>query len=123
MIVVDVGTGLWKLANPRIIKRQGSCVLEEGCLSFPEVFITIRRSKKVTVTSLNEKGERLKFEAEGLLARAIQHEIEHLQGKLIIDYASLKNRWIYRKKLKELKQGSKYAKMPKSERKSYTVQL
>jgi peptide deformylase len=121
LIVIDVGEGLWKLANPRIIKRQGSSLLEEGCLSFPGVFFPIRRAKKITVSSLNEKGEQLKFEADGLLARTLQHEIEHLKGILIIDHASLKNRWVCRKKIKDLKERSKHAKVSEPERKSRTL--
>ena len=89
MIVVDVGTGLYKLINPKITKKQGSGVMEEGCLSVPGVCIKIKRAKKVLIKALDDTGKPVTIEAEDLLARVFQHEIDHLKGKLIVDYASL----------------------------------
>lgn len=88
LVVVDIGDGLLKLVNPVIIKKEGSETLEEGCLSVPEAVIKVKRAKKITVEYLNEKGEAMTMTAEGLLARVIQHEIDHLLGKLIVDYLS-----------------------------------
>ncbi len=86
LAVVDVGSGLFKLVNPVIDKKEGSEVMEEGCLSVPEWCIKVRRSRKITVNYLNEDGNVSQLRAEGLLSRAIQHELDHLSGKLIIDH-------------------------------------
>lgn len=88
LAVIDIGDGLIKLINPAIIKKEGCETLEEGCLSVPDAAIRIKRAKKVTVEYLDENGEELKLVARGLLARVLQHEIDHLMGKLIVDYLS-----------------------------------
>lgn len=86
LAVIDVGNGLIKMINPVIVKKDGILTEEEGCLSVPGVTVKVKRAKKVVVNFLNEAGECLSLEADGLLARAIQHEVDHLCGKLIIDY-------------------------------------
>ncbi len=86
LAVIDTGDGLIKLINPVILKREGSQISEEGCLSVPGECIKIRRSKIVTISFLNENGEPSRIKGEGLLAKAIQHELDHLSGKLILDY-------------------------------------
>lgn len=74
------------LINPKITRKSwGKEICEEGCLSFPGKFIPIKRSKKVTVKAFNRKGEKTILKAEGLLARALQHEIDHLDGILFIE--------------------------------------
>ncbi|MCG2808734.1 MAG: methionyl-tRNA formyltransferase [Candidatus Portnoybacteria bacterium] len=74
------------LINPKIVKTSfRKIVLEEGCLSLPNISIPIKRHSKITVQALNEKGEPIKIKTEGLAARIIQHEIDHLEGILIID--------------------------------------
>ncbi|MEI6587728.1 MAG: peptide deformylase [Candidatus Moraniibacteriota bacterium] len=74
------------LINPQIISKSwGKEISEEGCLSFPGQFIPVKRSKKVKVTALNKSGKEICIEAEGLLARALQHEIDHLDGILYIE--------------------------------------
>ena len=88
LAVIDVGKGLIKMANPVIVKKDGVEVNEEGCLSVPNAAIKVKRAKKVVVSFLDEKGQTAQIEADGLLARAIQHELDHLSGKLIIDYLS-----------------------------------
>ncbi len=88
LIVVDIGDGLLKLANPKIIKRQGSQVVQEGCLSFPGICIKVRRAKQVWLEALDENNCPLKLAAKDLFACVLQHEIDHLKGKLIVDYAS-----------------------------------
>ncbi|MDD5174319.1 MAG: peptide deformylase [Candidatus Omnitrophota bacterium] len=88
MIVVDIGDGLKKMINPVISKREGRVAQEEGCLSVPEKCVNVKRSKKIVVDYLNEDGQAIRVSAEGLLARVVQHEIDHLFGKLILDYLS-----------------------------------
>lgn len=88
MAVIDVGDGLYKLVNPRIIKKEGKQSSEEGCLSIPGASVNINRAKKVEVNALNEMGEPVTLRAEGLMACCLQHEIDHLNGKTIFDYAS-----------------------------------
>ena len=88
LAVIDIGDGLIKLINPVIVKKDGSETQEEGCLSIPEAVVKVKRAKKVVVEYMNERGEALKINAEGLLARVLQHELDHLSGKVIIDYLS-----------------------------------
>lgn len=88
LAVIDIGEGLIKLINPIIVKKEGCESQEEGCLSIPEAAIKVKRAKKVAIEYLNEHGEAVKIVAQGLLARVLQHEIDHLYGKLIIDYLS-----------------------------------
>jgi peptide deformylase len=71
--------------NPRIISAEGSESQEEGCLSLPEVWVPISRAERVVVKAYTIRGEQIQIEAEGLHARAWQHEIDHLNGTLIID--------------------------------------
>jgi peptide deformylase len=99
LVVIDIGEGLIKLVNPAIVKKEGAEVQEEGCLSVPDTAIKVKRAKKVTVEYLNDKGEALKISAEGLLARVLQHEIDHLLGKLIIDYLGPIKKLILRNRL------------------------
>jgi peptide deformylase len=88
VIVVDVGEGLVALINPTIGKREGEVQMEEGCLCLPGVMVDVTRSERVTVKGLNAKGEEVSFDAEGLFSRALQHEIDHLDGILIVDKVS-----------------------------------
>ena len=88
MAVVDTGKGLIKMVNPVVVGSEGAETYEEGCLSVPGASVKVRRASRITVQYLNEFGEITQLNAEGLLARAIQHEIDHLSGKLIIDYLS-----------------------------------
>jgi peptide deformylase len=71
--------------NPVISKRWGTAESEEGCLSFPEIYAPVKRSEKLVISAYNLAGEELNFELNGLLARAIQHEYDHLDGVLFID--------------------------------------
>lgn len=81
------------LLNPKIkSKSLTKEVAEEGCLSFPGEFIPIKRSKKVRVEALDRHGNKITISAEGILARALQHEIDHLNGILFIDRAKTKNK-------------------------------
>ena len=96
LIVVDIGAGLYKLINPKITKKEGVQISEEGCLSVPGVTMKIKRAKSVTVKALDDTGKTVIIEAEDLLACVFQHEIDHLNGKLIIEYAS----WLDKIKMK-----------------------
>jgi peptide deformylase len=83
--VIDVGEGPIVLVNPRIVKSEGEEVLVEGCLSLPGLYGEVTRAAKVTVAATDLSGKSIKIEGEGMLARALQHEIDHLRGKLFID--------------------------------------
>ncbi len=103
-IVIDTsgsdptGVGLLKMVNPEIVTREGEMEFEEGCLSVPDMRVKMKRSARVTARFLDENGEERTIEAEGLLAVAIQHEIDHLDGALIIDNVSRLKRDIYLRK-------------------------
>lgn len=85
IVVIDVGQGILKLINPEIISAEGSYIDEEGCLSLPGEQGKVERPYKVKVKALNEKGEEIIIAGEELLARALCHEIDHLDGILFID--------------------------------------
>lgn len=87
VIVLDVGDGLIELVNPIIVEQEGIEKGTEGCLSIPGVFGEVERAAKVTVEGLNRFGKKVKLSGEGLLARALQHEIDHLNGVLFIEKA------------------------------------
>jgi peptide deformylase len=82
----------FSIINPEITKPSGEELLEEGCLSIPGVQVPVNRPVKVIVTGLSPEGEKIKIQAEDLLARVVQHEIDHLNGILIIDKFSKKER-------------------------------
>lgn len=89
MIVADAGAGAIRLANPCIISSSGEDKLSEGCLSVPDVNVGIKRPTQIIVEGLNENNERVKLKLSGLIARVVQHEMDHLKGRLIIDYLGL----------------------------------
>jgi len=103
MVMVDVGDGLVTLINPRILKKTGSAVMEEGCLSVPGVYVKIRRARKIVVSGYNEQNEKITLSAQDLFARALQHEIDHLRGRLIIDHANFIQKIRFRRKLKDIR--------------------
>lgn len=74
--------------NAEIVARDGECESEEGCLSVPGVRDTVKRAERVTVRALNERGEPFELEADGLLAVCLQHELDHLEGKVFVQYLS-----------------------------------
>lgn len=73
------------IINPEIISQNGTQVVEEGCLSFPNKFAKIERPEKIKVRALNEKGKKIEITGKGLLAQALSHEIDHLNGEVFID--------------------------------------
>ncbi len=103
LFLADDGKGLKVFINPVIREREGEVSAEEGCLSFPEVFVEIPRAETLLVEYLDEEGESRRLEAEGLLARIIQHEYDHLEGVLISDRAGFISSRLISGKLKKLK--------------------
>ena len=102
VIVIDVSEKRNQpvcLINPNILSREGIQSTEEGCLSVPGIFEKIERAERVTVQALNQKGEHFTLTTDGVLAVCIQHEIDHLTGKLFVDYLSSLKRQRIRKKL------------------------
>ena len=91
VVVIDVSednSALLALVNPEIISRSGEQVCEEGCLSVPGIYDKVTRAEQVRVRALNQKGETFELDAEGLLAVCIQHELDHLDGKVFVEYLS-----------------------------------
>ena len=87
VVVIDVGEGLIELVNPEIVRMDGTETDSEGCLSVPEIYGDVERAAKVSVKYLNRQGKNHRITATGLLARCLQHEIDHLHGRLFIDIA------------------------------------
>lgn len=92
LAVVDIEDNPIVVVNPQIVLADGSARGEEGCLSIPEVFGEVDRATRITVRALDRNGEPFELEATDLLARCLQHEIDHLHGKLFIDYLSFLKR-------------------------------
>ena len=119
IIVVDIdyenpGKNLIKLVNPEIRRAEGELVWEEGCLSVVDFTAEVKRAERVEVLGLDEKEKEVKVEAEGLLAVALQHEIDHLDGKLFIDRISRLKRDLYTRRLKKmLRSGKPQLKSPR----------
>ena len=103
LFIIDVATAddapsdFRVFVNPEIVEREGDVVWEEGCLSFPGVHEEIKRAERVKVRAQDREGKPFELEADGLLAIAIQHENDHLDGKLMVDHLSvLKRRLVHR---------------------------
>ena len=93
--------------NPEIIGKDGVEEMDEGCLSVPGIYETVQRAERIRVRALDRQGEAFELDADGLLAVCIQHEIDHLDGKLFVDYLSQLKRQRIRKKLeKQRRHGS-----------------
>jgi peptide deformylase len=110
VIIVDIQReeceyGLIVLINPELVSAQGEVSYEEGCLSVPDYFATVKRNGEIVVRGLDRDGNEIRIAANGMLAIALQHEMDHLEGKLFIDRINpvardiFKRRW--KKKLKE----------------------
>tara|TARA_B110000091_G_scaffold26180_1_gene25343 strand:+ start:877 stop:1371 length:495 start_codon:yes stop_codon:yes gene_type:complete len=104
IIVIDISedkNNLLVLINPRLLEKRGEDTNQEGCLSVPEVFEKVKRAEWIKVSALDENGKKFELEAEGLLAVCIQHEVDHLLGKVFVDYLSnLKKNRIKKKLIK-----------------------
>jgi len=92
--------------NPTITARSGEQVYQEGCLSVPNIFADVTRAATITVEALDRHGQAFTLEADGLLAVCIQHEMDHLEGKLFVDYLSPLKREMVRKKLLKAKRSA-----------------
>jgi peptide deformylase len=105
LIVIDVSDGRNEpqvFINPEILERSGTELSEEGCLSVPEVFEQVERAERVRVRAQDRQGRHFERELDGLLAVCLQHELDHLEGKLFVDYlSSLKRERIRRRLEKE----------------------
>lgn len=103
LAVVDVDDKQIVLINPEITVAEGKVKGEEGCLSIPDIYGDVERAARVTVRALDRDGKEFEVEGDDLLARCMQHEIDHLHGKLFIDYLSLLKKRAVMKKWEELK--------------------
>ena len=102
IVVMDVSEDQdtpYVMINPEITHKEGKVVSEEGCLSVPGNYAKVERAEKIKVQATNKEGEVYEFEAEGLLAKCVQHELDHLEGKLFVDYLSPLKRQRIKKKL------------------------
>jgi peptide deformylase len=109
VIVIDVSedrSDLRVFINPEVIRREGVATNQEGCLSVPGIYDNVERAESVTVTALDRDGSRFTLNASGVLATCIQHEMDHLEGKVFVDLLS------------ELKQNRVRAKLKKRQRKA-----
>ncbi|MCW8919695.1 MAG: peptide deformylase [Gammaproteobacteria bacterium] len=108
LIVIDISEEKNRplaLINPEILERDGVEEMEEGCLSVPGIYEPVQRAERVKVRALDRNGKPFELEADGLLAVCIQHEIDHLDGKLFVDYlSSLKRQRIKKKVEKQLRE-------------------
>jgi len=107
VIVIDISEDKSNplcLINPEIISSDGEEEMEEGCLSVPGIYEKVSRADRITVRALNREGESFEMQTDGLLSVCIQHEMDHLEGKLFVDYLSELKRQRIRKKLEKLRQ-------------------
>jgi peptide deformylase len=105
VLVIDLQkeecNGLIALINPELVSASGEITYEEGCLSLPEFYSSVKRHEDIVVCGLNRDGEKIEIEACGLLSIALQHEMDHLDGKLFIDRISPVARDIFKRKWKK----------------------
>jgi peptide deformylase len=100
------------LFNPKIVERSGQACINEGCLSLPDFELEVKRSERVKVEALDRDGNPITIDADGFLAIIIQHETDHLRGKLLVDYSSALKRSLYRKKRRKIKAAAKSEQKP-----------
>lgn len=101
VIVVNVGEGLVVMLNPELLEQEGETQMEEGCLCLPGVMVDVKRSERIKLKGLDRTGQDIVIDAEGLLSRALQHEMDHLEGVLIIDKISKIKRELVTSKLRK----------------------
>ena len=110
IVVIDVSEDKnepYCFINPKIMQRDGEEISEEGCLSVPEYYAEVERAENITVKALDRDGKEFELEADGLLAVCVQHELDHLKGKLFVDYLSpLKQKRLQKKFAKLAKQAA-----------------
>lgn len=108
LLIIDISENknhLQVFINPRITSRNGSRDYEEGCLSVPGIYDTVTRAERITVEALNRDGQLFTLEAEGLLAVCIQHEMDHLLGKVFVQYLSPLKQTRIRNKMQKRQRG------------------
>lgn len=105
--VADVDSNPLVLINPEIVLSEGKQRDEEGCLSIPDIYGDVERAMRVVVRALDREGKPFEIDAEALLARCLQHEIDHLHGRLFIDYLSLVKRRAALAKWEKLRKGDR----------------
>lgn len=103
IIIADNDGKIISLINPKIVEEKGTNFLEEGCLSLPGVCVNVERSKSIVVHYINPEGKEIYYTYSGLVTRIIEHEIDHLNGILILDYASTVERYLIKENLKNKK--------------------
>jgi peptide deformylase len=110
MLVIDISEARNEplcLINPEIIEADGKTTSDEGCLSVPEYYDAVERAERIRVRALDREGKTIEFEADDILAICIQHEMDHLEGKLFVDYLSeMKRQRLKKKYLKKSKRGT-----------------
>ena len=107
IVIIDLSFGekvdnILPVINPEIIETEGECIMEEGCLSFPGIYEDIARPEKVKIRYQDIKGETHELEADGFLARVIQHEFDHLDGVLFVDRLSIIKKNLLAKSLRSI---------------------
>lgn len=110
VVVIDLSFGeevdnILVLVNPEIVSSEGECAMEEGCLSIPGVWEEVTRAERVTVRFRDPAGKEFEIEADGLLARVIQHEVDHLNGVLFVDRLGAVKRTLLARTLREIAEG------------------
>ena len=102
LTAIDINESLRVFINPEIIETEGEIEMEEGCLSFPDMYLKITRPERVKVRATDLDGNRFEMSADGVTARAILHEYDHTQGKLFVDYLSPLARTLIKGRLRKL---------------------
>lgn len=107
VVIVDLGALEGKedikyFINPEVVSEEGSRIDSEGCLSFPQIFVEVKRAKKIKVKALDRDGKPFEIEGEDFLSKALSHEIDHLNGVLMIDHLSPIKREFTKKKIKKM---------------------
>ena len=121
ILVTDVSRGRDQpqcFINPQILEAHGVEEMEEGCLSVPGIYANVKRARRIRVRALDRDGDSLDVTTDGLLAVCIQHEMDHLRGKLFVDYLSPENR---RRALQKIKQIKRTGKVPVREKVPYEL--
>jgi peptide deformylase len=108
--VIDAEGQRFAMVNPRLVSVEGKATAEEGCLSIPDIFGDVTRPARVVLEALDREGKPFRLEAEGLVARAIQHEIDHLDGIVFLDHLSPLRRAMLLKKFRKEQGNSGYLK-------------
>jgi len=103
LVVIETKEKLYKLVNPKILKSKGKILFDEGCLSFPGLGLTVKRSRQVWVNYLDDSGRSIDLQAEGVLAVILQHEIDHINGVVFIDRVPFFTRLKIRPQLLKIK--------------------